>query len=202
MSAENAEAKHLLLPTVHHPDTDTGTLSRPAKLTLGLSTTTTLAISTYSSPTTTALLPIILTPTLLLLRYRSRARAPLETLLWTSLGTATLSTPLLITVQSALTYMATTILFGPDRDWFLNELQTVASESDIRDDPHRAQRAEFARRPRYVVFVVVMAFVLAGLCEELQKYVSIALAVRSRGRGQGRSGESDRPGHGYGYGYG
>ncbi|KAK5080032.1 hypothetical protein LTR70_009042 [Exophiala xenobiotica] len=36
-----------------------------------------------------------------------------------------------------------------------------------------------------------MAFVLAGLCEELQKYVSVALAVRSRNRV--RSGAFDGP---------
>lgn len=189
MNAETAAVQQQL---VSHPDT----ISRPTKLILTLSTAIVLTISTYYSPTTTALLPIILTPTLLLLRYRSRSiqypqRVPLSTILWIYLGTTTISTLLLILVQSALAYLAASILFGPDRDWFLNELQNVNSESDIRDDTHRVQRVEFARRPSYLVFVAIMTFGLAGLCEEVQKYYSIVLAVRFRGRNWRRLVEID-----------
>jgi len=158
------------------------TLSRPAKATLSISAVIFLGISIYSSLTAALLLPVILTPTLLFLRYRSSLPAPhrgtFETLVWAYLGTATLSTALLILLQSVLAYGSAHILFGKDRDWFVNEFQTVGRESDIRDDAHRAQRAEFAGRPGYWVFMLIMTFVLAGLSEEVQKYISISLAVR------------------------
>ena len=161
-------------------------LSRKAKITLILSTSFFLITSIYYSPTSTLLLPVILAPTALLLAYRLNLPQPqrgiLEIILWIYLGTATISTALLIIVQGALAYVAAWLLFREDRDWFLKEFQTVSRESDVRDDAHRVQRAEFAARPSYWVFMLIMTFVLAGLCEEVQKYVSIVLAVRSRKR--------------------
>ncbi|KAK5941170.1 hypothetical protein PMZ80_006447 [Knufia obscura] len=157
------------------------TLSRPTKITSTLSAATLLSISIYSSTTVTLLLPLILSPTLALLYYNSTLpthhRPPLQTLLYTYLFTSTLSTAALLLVQAILAYTAAYILFGSDTAWFLREFQTVTREYDIRDDAHRAQRAAFAARPSYWVFMVFMTTVLAG-CEEVQKYCSIKFAAR------------------------
>lgn len=157
-------------------------LSHAAKLTGIVTILLVLAGTLLNSVLATASLFPMLIPAAYFLYYRSTLplahRGNPNTLIWISVFMA-LSTLLVIAMQGALGYTFGLLTLGKTDMYFLmNELQTVSRERDVRDAEHRALRMEFAARPAYWLNVLFFAFVIAGACEELQKYAALVLVRR------------------------
>lgn len=174
MSEKNSLAK------IENAVTKSDGLSRAAKITGTISTILILTGSMYMSLSTTTVLAVIFMPTVCSFYYRStlpvNQQGSLEIIFWIYFCTATISTLILMAVQSGIGYALAKVMFGSDLEFFLNEYGSVSKESDIRDEAHRAARAEFASRSSYWIFLLCSTLIVAGLCEEVQKYISLAIA--------------------------
>lgn len=122
-----------------------------------------------------AVLPV-LSPTIWLFSYH--LHMDLHKIIWVFALTSTLGIAIVITIQSILAYLIAFLLFGSDAKEYLSE--AGKSEKEIKDDEHRKKRKEMSRRWQYWVFMLIFAFLLAGLVEEGLKYYIID-GVRSYG---------------------
>lgn len=139
----------------------------------------------YTSLVAPWLLPVIVLPTIWMFSYHSSLspsqRGSSERLLWIYLGAAIPGILIVMIFQGILLVPFVSLVFGSDKDFFWHEFGAVKKESDIRDDSHRAARAEFTATPSYWTFVLFMSFVLASGLEETLKYTMIMI-----GKGKGR----------------
>lgn len=161
-------------------------LSRGAKLTFCAAAVLGISGCTYASGSAVLWLPIILAPSATALHYRSRLpasqRGDITTVVWTFLFTGTVSSIAVMAVQLVLGLALSYAIFGEDTKWLLVEFQTVTREDLIRDEAHRLARTAFVARPAYWVWMVMGNFLVAGLCEEAQKYCSLMVAKKLRPR--------------------
>lgn len=142
------------------------------------------AWTAYNSVLALLILPIVLAPTMWLFYYNSHMpqarQVDPDRLYWSYLGTAFPGTPLVTLVQIALLIPFASLVFGSQKDFFWHEFETVHKESDIRDDAHRAARAEFTATWAYWMFAVFLSFIDAAATEELLKYSMIIFAKRNQ----------------------
>lgn len=103
-------------------------------------------------------------------------QADIERLCWTYLGATIPGIPLVMLVQGAMMVPFVSMALGSRNDFFWHELQNVKKESHVRDNAHRAERAELAASSGHWAVVVFMSFIVAAGTEEMLKYVMVMLA--------------------------
>ena len=157
------------------------TLSFPAKLLYWLAFPSTLAILSTVSPQTALCLPILCLPAILMLRGQSRLprnqRSNLETLIWIFFASGTAGVMIVVAIQSGLSYGAAFMLFGSQTQDYLEEFGRTSSESLGTEDKQR--RLKMVWTWQYFTFLLLLAFIMMGLIEEVLKFAVVAL-IRCR----------------------
>ena len=134
-----------------------------------------------TSPVTAAVLPITLSPTAWLLRRWGKLdpqkRGHLETLIWIYTLTGTVGVVGVMALQAATVYLSTKVIFGEQADAYMTEFLRKAVDLTADD---KLRRRDMALSWRYLAFLGVSTFVVAGLLEESLKYLSLVWARRSK----------------------
>ncbi|KIW95050.1 uncharacterized protein Z519_03631 [Cladophialophora bantiana CBS 173.52] len=94
-------------------------------------------------------------------------------LVWTYFLTGTVGIAVAMLVQSILAYLLAFLCFNGHTNATTYLAETMKTEhDDIKDEAHRRRRLEMSRRPGYWVFMLFFSFVVAGLVEEVVKYIA------------------------------
>ncbi|OAL32792.1 hypothetical protein AYO20_07749 [Fonsecaea nubica] len=100
-------------------------------------------------------------------------RTDTSILVWTFILGGTVGITVAMLAQSVLAYLLAVLCFNGHTNAMVYLAETVKTEDDIKDEAHRKGRREMSRRPAYWVFMMLFAFVVAGLVEESIKYIAI-----------------------------
>ena len=161
-------------------------LSMSARLALYLSPPATVLLIGAASPNAGLLTPLAFLPSAGLYKAYSVSNtkdpsrhAHLETLVWTTLISATAGVAAAAACQAVTGYTAATALFGNGeiRDYFVREVMRASIDRLSTDDI--ASRAALAWSWRNIVFNAVFSFVGAALTEETLKYMPVVYCRHS-----------------------
>lgn len=139
----------------------------------------------YHSPPTAALIPVLMSPTMLAAwRYRRLPREEAgssDVAIWTYLGTSVLGPLVAGSLQLSLISVMFKALFGNREGDYMRELQRVTLENvpaEVVD-----ARMQMAWTPQYFLGIAIFSYVGAAIVEEAIKYLALRLAVwRARPR--------------------
>ena len=155
-------------------------MSRPAQLLYMVGLPTAFAGLAYHSPPTAALIPVLLSPTILVAwQYRRLPQEESghpEVVTWTYFGTSILGPLIAGALQLGLCSLMFKALFGPQGSTYMQELQRVSLE-DVSTEVLDARKL-MSWTPRYFLGLGVFSYVGAALVEEAIKYTALRLAVR------------------------
>jgi RsiW-degrading membrane proteinase PrsW (M82 family) len=133
----------------------------------------------YYSPPTAALIPVLLSPTLLAAwQYRRLPREEAgnpEIATWTYLGTSIVGPLVAGATQLSLISVMFKALFGGQADDYMRELQRVTLENvpaEVLDS-----RKQMAWTPQYFLAITLFSYVGAAVVEEAIKYLALRLAI-------------------------
>jgi RsiW-degrading membrane proteinase PrsW (M82 family) len=133
----------------------------------------------YYSPPTAALIPVLMSPTLLAVwQYhrlpREEAGNP-EIATWTYLGTSIIGPLIAGAIQLSLLSVVFKALFGGQADDYMRELQRVTLENvptEVLD-----ARKHMAWTPQYFLAIIAVSYPAAAVVEEAIKYLALRLAI-------------------------
>jgi RsiW-degrading membrane proteinase PrsW (M82 family) len=133
----------------------------------------------YHSPPTAALIPVLMSPTLLAARQYHRLprgeAGNLEIATWTYLGTSIIGPLVAGAIQLSLLSVMLKALFGNQADDYMRELQRVTLENlptEVLD-----ARKHMAWAPRYFLAITIFSYLGAAVVEEAIKYLALRLAI-------------------------
>lgn len=127
------------------------------------------------SPATALAVPFVAAPTVALLYQRSKAPPAdrpgnLENLIWAFLGAATVAPAVCITLQSALSYGTALLMLGDRTSDYIKEFTREADDVRSLSMEMVQKRAAMAHSWRYIAYLTLFSFSMAGLPEEAMKY--------------------------------
>jgi RsiW-degrading membrane proteinase PrsW (M82 family) len=133
----------------------------------------------YYSPPTAALIPVLMSPTLLAVwQYhrlpREEAGKP-EIATWTYLGTSIIGPLVAGAIQLSLVSVMFKALFGGQADDYMRELQRITLENvptEVLD-----ARKHMAWTPQYFFAISIFSYLGAAVVEEAIKYLALRLAI-------------------------
>ncbi|KAH0844592.1 hypothetical protein AYO21_08520 [Fonsecaea monophora] len=156
--------------------TGNATIQPPAQEDSLLSKLHSLVAARTKLPILVGLLLICLPTVYLYSRETSRdhqKRTDTSILVWTFILGGTVGITVAMLAQSVLAYLLAVLCFSGHTNAVVYLAETVKTEDDIIDEAHWKRRREMSHRPAYWVFMMLFAFVVAGLVEESIKYIAI-----------------------------
>jgi RsiW-degrading membrane proteinase PrsW (M82 family) len=156
------------------------TMSLPTQLLFMVGLPAAFAGLAYHSPPTAALIPILLSPTILAVwQYRrlpkEEAGHP-EVAIWTYFGSSVLGPLTAGPLQLGLCSLMFKALFGAQASNYMRELQRLTLEN-VPAEVVEARKL-MSWTPRYFLSLAIFSYIGAALVEEAIKYMALRLAVR------------------------